>query len=91
MKGTIILLVCLIASLCFLGCDNTPSSSGLIAPSEIEKQSLQKKPEEITITTLLCAGTDPSTTVGTWQSEGLFDDVGDASSQATGHGFSQWP
>lgn len=86
MKGTLTLLVCLIASLCFLGCDNTPSSSGLIAPSEIEKQSLQKKPEGISITALLCAGTDPTTTIGTWQSSGLFEDMGDASSQAAVHG-----
>lgn len=82
-QATTILLMSLIVSLCFLSCDNPQSSS---EPVEIEKQILAKKPQEISITTLLCAGTDLSTTVGTWEASGLFTDMGDASSQATGHG-----
>jgi hypothetical protein len=86
MKGTPILLMFLIASLCFLGCDSTQSSSGPIESTEIEKQNLAKRPEGISITALLCAGTDPSSTIGTWESSGLFEDMGNASSQAAGHG-----
>ena len=82
------ILVFLISSLCFLGCNNTQSSSGPIA---IEKQILEKKPVAISITALLCAGNDPTTTDGTWYSAGLFADMGDASSQAAVRGPSLPP
>jgi hypothetical protein len=45
----------------------------------------------ISITALLCAGTDPTPTIGTWYSVGLFADMGDASSQAAVHGPSLPP
>jgi hypothetical protein len=45
----------------------------------------------INIAALLSAGTDPTTTIGTWYSAGLFADMGDASSQAAVHGPSLPP
>ncbi len=86
MKATAIFIMFLIAGLFFLSCDNTQSSSGPVDPAEIGQRSLAKKPQEINFNTLLCAGTDLSTTSGKWFSNGLFEDMGDASSQATGHG-----
>lgn len=92
MKAPAILIISLIGGLSFPGCNDTQSSSGPLQPTELEKQEFYKKPQEITITTLLCAGTDPSTgNNGTWEVEGLFEDMGDASSRATGHGSPEGP
>ncbi len=91
MKATSIFIMFLIASLYFLSCNDTQPTSGPLESPEIENQFLAKKPQEISITTLLCAGTDPSTTAGTWKSSGLFEDMGDASSEATGHGSPDGP